>query len=291
MAKVTHGLGDVVELFGNQELCDAYEIVEESDCENTDTYKTVATTSLVTLVSYMMGLDIEIMEKRYKEQNEKRIVDLRSERSATIIRYLSRLRTNLMLNFKKVDNEILYNLGNIDRMEYFSADEIKQLQKWGIDVVKTNTRADKYSMHFCKLIAANIDNCKKLFPDWVNFEYIRDLFVVQGYEKEDVLKNEFGKFMANINNYPFQMYINWTPGEYGNILSNDGKFLATIYAQHGDYFEDRTKYRDAKEDTKQNIYKYIEESERVAVVVDCENSDVYKLFGVLKNLEDSDYKF
>ena len=38
------------------------------------------------------------------------------------------------------------------------------------------------------------------------------------------------------------------------------------------------------EDTKENIYEFIRESMRVVIVVDCENSDVYKLYGVLKNL-------
>ena len=32
------------------------------------------------------------------------------------------------------------------------------------------------------------------------------------------------------------------------------------------------------------IYEFIRESMRVVIVVDCENSDVYKLYGVLKNL-------
>ena len=39
------------------------------------------------------------------------------------------------------------------------------------------------------------------------------------------------------------------------------------------------------EDTKENIYEFIRESMRVVIVVDCENSDVYKLYGVLKKLK------
>lgn len=80
------------------------------------------------------------------------------------------------------------------------------------------------------------------------------------------------------------MYIHWRPDGRGNLLNSDGRILKTIYRQHGDYFNDGSKYRDAVEDTKENIYEFIRESMRVVIVVDCENSDVYKLYGVLKNL-------
>jgi hypothetical protein len=53
---------------------------------------------------------------------------------------------------------------------------------------------------------------------------------------------------------------------------------------HGDYFEDKSKYRDAHEDTKKSIYDFIGGSLKTAIAVDCENSDVFKLYGVLKNL-------
>lgn len=287
MSRVTYGLENLNELLDQETLEFSTEGMGREVGEG-NTYKTVATTSLVTLVSYMMGLDIETMENHYKEQNEERIRELQGEKSVTIIRYLNRLRTTLMLNFKKIDDEMVYNLGNIDRMPYFHQGEIKQLQAWGINVVKTNMRAEKYNLYFCELIAKYIDDCKSFFPDWVNFEYIKDLFIVPSYEKAGALKSEFAKYMENRKNYPFQMYIHWNPGEYGNILSNDGKFLATIYAQHKDVFLDRSKYRDAKDDTKQSIYNYIHESNRVVIVVDCENSDVYKLFGVLKNLEEEE---
>ena len=98
------------------------------------------------------------------------------------------------------------------------------------------------------------------------------------------LKKEFEKFMANLDYYPFQMYIHWTPKDCGSILYSDGKLISVLYEQHGEVFGDKSKFRDAAEDTKQNIYKFIDEGKRIAIVVDCENSDVYKLYGVIKNL-------
>lgn len=55
-------------------------------------------------------------------------------------------------------------------------------------------------------------------------------------------------------------------------ISNDG------------YFTDISKVSDAGEKTKAGIYRFLEQSNRVAVVVDCENSDPYKLYATLKNL-------
>lgn len=100
------------------------------------------------------------------------------------------------------------------------------------------------------LISANIDNCFELFPDWVNWNYIKDLFVIPQYTKKGVLKSEFNIYMKNIEYYPFQMYIHWKPEDHGSILYTDGKFLGIIYRQHNDIFTDFTKYKDAHSETK-----------------------------------------
>ncbi len=260
----------------------------EGEASEERVYRTVATSSLVTVIAYMLGMTFDRMEQYYGEHNAELMVKLKDNREATIIRYLNRLRTGVMLHFKDVDNEIKYNMGNIDRMEWFSAEEIRILRKWGIETVQVNYRADKYTELFCGLIADHIDACKSIFPDWVNFDYIRDLFIIPKFKKPEVMKEEYYKYMSNLNNYPFQMYIHWTPGEYGNILYSDGKFLTLLYEQHGDMFHDRSKYRDAVEDTKKNIYDYIDHCRRVMIVVDCENSDVFKLHAVLKNLDEDE---
>lgn len=78
---------------------------------------------------------------------------------------------------------------------------------------------------FTRLINENIDKCSQLFYDWLNWEYIRDLFFVPKYNKNGVMKQEFNKYMANIEHYPFQMYIHWQPADVGSIVYSDRKFL------------------------------------------------------------------
>ena len=135
-----------------------------------------------------------------------------------------------------------------------------------------------------RLINENIDKCSHLFYDWLNWEYIRDLFFVPKYNKNGVMKDEFNKYMANIEHYPFQMYIHWQPADVGSIVYSDRKFLKIIYGQHNDSFTDYTKYRDADDETRNNIYNFIDSAEKTAIAVDCENSNPYKLYSVLKGL-------
>ena len=53
---------------------------------------------------------------------------LRESTNARILRYLCKARTSLLRNYKKTDNEIKYNLGNINRMEWFDAENINNLR-------------------------------------------------------------------------------------------------------------------------------------------------------------------
>lgn len=209
---------------------------------------------------------------------------LSADRDATTIRYLCKLRTALMQHFKKTDTAMHYDLKNLTSLEWYDHDNIKQLEKWGSDIIKANYRAEKYMYDFTKLINENIDKCSRLFYDWINWEYIKDLFYVPKYQKSEVMKEEFAKYMASISHYPFQMYIHWQPAEVGSIVYSDRKFLKIIYSQNGDAFTDYTKYRDADDETRNNIYNFIDSAEKTAVAVDCENSDPFKLYSVLTGL-------
>ncbi len=245
---------------------------------------TVDTKDLVATIAYLIGIKKHIVENCFDEECHDTLQKLYNDKNATIIRYLCKLRTTLMQKFKKTDDEMRYNLKNLNRIEWYDAENISKLEKWGINIIQPNYRSEKYILDFTRLIAENIDNCQNLFYDWVNWEYIKDLFYAPKYNKPNVLKKEFDKYMANIEYYPFQMYIHWMPKDYGSILYTDGKFISILYQMHGEYFEDKTKFKDATEDTKSSIYEFIDNSYKTAIVVDCENSDVYKLYGVLKNL-------
>ena len=244
---------------------------------------TVDTKEVVTTIAYMIGVRMSALTVSYGECSEL-IEKLRADRDATTIRYLCKLRTVLMQKFKKTDDLMRYQIKNLYNIEWYDHDNIKQLEKWGFTIIQANYRSDKYMQDLTKLINENIDKCSHLFYDWLNWEYIRDLFFVPKYNKNGVMKQEFTKYMTNIEHYPFQMYIHWQPADVGSIVYSDRKFLKIIYGQHNDSFTDFTKYKDADDETRNNIYEFIDSSEKTAIAVDCENSNPFKLYSVLKGL-------
>lgn len=252
----------------------------KKDCET----MRIDTKDICATIAYLIGVKKHIVKECFDEECHELLERLYQDKNATTIRYLCKLRTVLMQKFKKTDDEMRFNLQNINRLEWYDHDNIKQLEKWGYEIVKVNYRSEKYALDFTKLIHENIDKCCTLFPDWVNWEYIKDLFIIPGYTKKGALVKEFEKYMGNIDYYPFQMYIHWQPTDCGSIIYSDGKFLNTIYRMHNDIFTDTSKYKDAHEETKNSIYDFIDDSFRTAIAVDCKNSDVYKLYGVIKNL-------
>ena len=244
---------------------------------------TVDTKEIVTIMAYLIGVRKSTMEQSYPD-NADLLKQLYANKEATVIRYLCKLRTALMRNFKRTDNAMRYELKNLYSLDYFDHDNIKQLEKWGFEIVHANYRSDKYMIDLTRLINENIDKCSGLFEDWVNWDYLRSLFFVPKYSKADVMQQEWRKYMDHIDYYPFQQYIYWKPENVGGILFSDRKFLKVIYGQHGDTFTDHSKYRDAAEETKNSIYSFIEQSEKTAIAVDCENSNPFKLYSVLKGL-------
>lgn len=236
-------------------------------------------------VAYLIGVADEILKSNYTECDEL-YKNLKNSKEASTIRYLSKLRTALMKNFKRTDEEMRFHLKNINSIEWFNDIEISKLESWGINVIQVNCRAETYSIHFCKLIEANIDNCRFMFPDWVNWDYIRSLFLIPKYNKKNVLISEFEKFRTYMSFYPYSMYIYWEPFDCKGMLIDDELFLKSLYSLHNDKFLDKSKYVDVSSSTIDNIYGFIENSKKVAIVVDCENTDVYKLYGFLNTLDE-----
>ncbi len=247
-----------------------------------------ATQNIVLIIAFLIGVRKSAYISTYGNGNAELIASLENSKEALTIRYLCKLRTTLMQRFKKTDYSIVYDFKNLDSIEWYDSDNIRQLEKWGYTIILANKRAADYSIYFNTLIHDNIDICKDLFPDWIVWDYIKDLFIIPKYHNSQNLKYEFEKYMENIDFYPFQMYIHWKPKDMGNLLATDGKFLDYLYGANNDYFADKSKCRNAVNAVKNNIYSFIDNSYKTVLAVDCENSDVYKLYGMLKNLNSSE---
>lgn len=92
-------------------------------------------------------------------------------------------------------------------------------------------------------------------------------------------------FYANIDFYPFKVYMNWPAKRDGNILYDDKKFVTRLYQWNNDEFTELNLVSDASDRTKDNIHTVIENSSKCVFVVDCENSDPYRLCAAIKGLD------
>lgn len=250
----------------------------------------VKTKNIVSTVAFLIGIRKDELNRLYGEECSELITSLESNRDALVIRYLCKLRTALMKNFKKTDDKLRYEFQNINVQPWFDSDNIDYLEREGIKVVLLNKRANDYNLHFNALIVKHINNCRSVFPDWIEWSYVKSLFIFPKYTKELSSKQEFEKYMSNIDFYPYQSYIYWKPKNCGYLLLNDERFLKILYEMNGVHFKDYKKYINAGDDIKESIYDFIEKSSKVVMVVDCENSDVYKLYGMIKNLNQDEIK-
>lgn len=240
-------------------------------------------TRLCTIMAFLIGVEWERCEFYYK--NDKELFESMVENTdCVIIRALCRIRTNLMLNYSETYNDMVYNLQNLDKQEKYK-DDIQILSNNGLNIIKANYFVNAYIADINKIISERINSIRDLFPEWLRWDYVRALFLMpQGQIEEKIIK-ESKKFQKNKSCYPYTRYINWNPVDEGNILLNDKKFTKVLYSQNNDVFRDYTKVKDASESVKANIYDFIDNSKSLQLVVDCENSDAFKLASVLKQLD------
>jgi hypothetical protein len=92
--------------------------VEDRETGEEKNIKTVSRAEIATIVAYMLGVPDEILNEYYSHHYSKLLETLKNNKEASIIRYLSKIRTELFKHFRDVDNEMVYNLSNLDRMSF-----------------------------------------------------------------------------------------------------------------------------------------------------------------------------
>ena len=206
---------------------------------------------------------------------------------ARIIRNLCIIRTAIERNYRKINDIMRMEYrGLLSMPEILPMSSMQQLSNDGISFIKkSSTKLCHHIIEINRLISDRINNCKSLFPIWINWAYIKELFIMPNGLTEDGTKDAADTYYASLSYYPYQMYINWVPMDEGNVLYNDKKFATLLYQWHCDAFTEYSKVSDAGAFVKNNIYDFIDDSEKTVLVVDCENSDPYKLCATLKNLD------
>ena len=244
------------------------------------------TYTLISMIAYLIGVPLQIFENDHESPKFEIYNELDRNKKARVVRNLCRLRTAVERNFSKIFSLLNNEFRSLASMpEYVPTECITQLSNDGITIIKNNQKLEQYIIELNRLISDRINNCKELFPMWINWTYIRDLFIMPDGLSEEGIKEAANIYYGYLSYYPYQMYINWKPTDEGNILFNDKKFATLLYSWHSDEFTDFSKVSDASVQTKSNIYDFIESSTKTVFVVDCENSDPYKLCATLNNLD------
>ena len=256
------------------------ETVDETKYKN-------STYFVISRVAYLIGVPKAVFEKEHSSPKMEIYEQLEENRSARILRNLCMIRTGLVRYFTQIGNAMVFDLKNIDSVpDYIPPECAKQLWRDGVQLLKANYKPEKYIADINRLIPSAVNDCKDIFPIWLNWDYIRMMFLMPKGETTDGAKRAFSEYHKNAGLYPYQAYINWPVAETdGNILISDKKFVTLLYEKHENFFQDIDKVTDASYQTKHGIYDFIAESGGTILVVDCENSDPYKLHAVLSNLD------
>ena len=246
-----------------------------------------STYEIISKVAYLIGVPKHIFENEAQSPKLEVYERLDKDKNARIIRHLCVIRNNIERGFKYINNKMRFEFKSIMSLpECIPQESIRQLNEDGINFYRTsNTQLYQHIIEINRIISDRINNCKSLFPLWINWQYIKQLFIMPNGLTEEGTKAAANTFYTNLNLYPYKIYINWKPQEQGNILYNDKKFVSLLYEWNNSMFTDYSKVSDAGSYVKGTIYDYIEDSEKVVIVVDCENSDPYKLSATLRNLD------
>ena len=263
-----------------------YDFDEDYDEADTPQYKD-STYDLISKVAYLIGVPKRIFENENQPPKLEIYDELDKDKNARIIRNLCVIRNSIERGYKYINDKMRYELKSIMSLpESVPQESIRQLNEDGISFYKTsNTQLYQHIIEINRIISDRINNCKSLFPLWIEWSYIKQIFVMPNGLTKAGTEAAANLFYTNLNCYPYKVYINWIPKEEGNILYNDKKFATLLYEWNGAIFTEYSKVSDAGSYVKGSIYDYIEDSEKVVVVVDCENSDPYKLSATFRNLD------
>lgn len=255
---------------------------------------------LVSTFAYLIGVSERIFRSETEPPEPELFRSLETNKKARIIRNLCRIRTDCLKNYDAIDHQAKTSFTHITAMtKYVPQDAVASLCADGIDITNANSAKKKTSRQrhqapdvtefiitLNRQITDRLNNIRELFLIWLNWDYIKDLFIM-GTDVADV-RVEKRTYLDNMRFYPYQCYIHWTPSDNGNFLRNDNRFVQTIYGFHDDQFGESSRVTTVNESVKGDIYEFINESQKIDLIVDCENCpsrmmEISALISVQKN--------
>ncbi len=246
-----------------------------------------STHSVTSKIAYLIGVKKGIFKKEHSSFDLDIFNKLDTDKNARIIRHLCTVRTSIFINFNKINNAFKLEHRGIRTVGEFIPDEsVRQLSEDGIDFVKKTSRyLSNHVVEINRLINDRINNCRGLFPMWLNWEYVKDLFIMKDGLTDNGVMAALMVYRNSYNFLPFHAYLNWNARDEGLIIASDYRFCTWLYQLHNDEFTARNMVTNVGSYVTGNIYDFISSSGSTVLVVDCENSDPFNLSAAFRNLE------
>lgn len=258
----------------------------ETDTVNLVNYSH-STYEIVSKVAYLIGVPKRIFENPHEPPKMDVFSELELNKNARIVRNLCIARTAIERNFKSINLQLKRNFRSIFSIPEIPQDCLSQLElDGGSFIKKSNVKLSDHVIEINRILSDRINNCKSIFPIWLNWSYVRELFIMPDGLREKGTQTASAQYYANRDSYPYQVYLNMPFTGNGNILYSDKKFVTLLYEWHNDQFTDLSKVSNVGDGVIDNIYDFIQDSQKIVVVVDCENSDPYKLSAAFRQLSD-----
>ncbi len=243
---------------------------------------------IVSMVAFLVGVEKRHFENEHEPPKMEIYEKFERVKGARIVRNLCRVRTALEQHYSQIRAAFYYDIKNLATLpEYIPTDAIESLLADGITLQKSHPDVITYVLNINRELSNRVGMCEELFPEWINWSYIRALLIMPNGLKTDGVKAAGMEYAKNKNRYPYQCYLNWTGRWEGNILYSDKKFVELLYESHEDRFSDYSLVKDVGDEVKDNIADFIAGSGQTIIVVDCENSDPIRLAAALSSLSKS----
>ena len=200
----------------------------------------VRTYEIISKVAYLIGAPVKAFEREQEPPKEEVFRQLEKNKNSRIIRHLCIIRTAIEKNYQKINGKMKAEYISPTSMpEFIPEESIKQLMNDNVSLSrKTGTPLIQYIFEINRLIIDRINNCKSLFPAWIKWQYIRELFIMPDGESSSGAFKAARTYYSCMRFYPYGAYINWDPSNEGNILASDQRFLGLLYSWHKEEFAD-----------------------------------------------------
>lgn len=159
---------------GNSVMLNGVEYAGEQIAYKDSTYE------LVSKVAYLIGVPLRIFQNEHEPPKIEIYNRLEQDKNARIIRNLCIIRTAIERNYRKINDIMRMEYrGLLSMPEIIPASSMQQLSNDGISFIKkSSTKLCHHIIEINRLISDRINNCKSLFPIWINWTYIKELFIM-----------------------------------------------------------------------------------------------------------------